>query len=121
MLQRGFGDHPERVGLLLAVQRWVAFGGIDLRRGEESVPRRGERLDQHSADFRRQQAADDHHAVGVLIDLQGSVAAPGHDVGLLGGPIDIAPAADEPLDVLRGAGLAERQQSLFGFRGLPHA
>src|SRR5207244_1324014 len=40
----------------------------------------------------------------------------GRHLTVLGGAIDMAPAADQPLDVSGGAGLAERQQSVLGLR-----
>ena len=116
MLQRRLGDDPHRVGLLLAVQRRITLRVVDPRLGVEAVSRRVQRLDQDGANLGREPTSHDDHAVCVLIHLQGAAAMPGRDLPVLGGAIDVAPAADESLDMGGGAGLAERQQPLLGVR-----
>src|SRR5439155_10172623 len=64
----------------------------------------GQRLHEQSADLRRQSAADDHHAVLVLIHVQRPARLPPGGLASLGIPIHQPPPANDPLDVLGGAG-----------------
>ena len=75
----------------------------------QRLPRCREHLHEHGADLRREPSADDHHAVVILIHVQRPArVAPG---GLLrfGLPVHPAPAAHDALDVVRGAGPADRE------------
>ena len=77
---------------------------------------RGQGLHEHGADLRRQPPADDDHAVFVLIHMQGAARVTVSGLPRFGQPIYPAPAADDPLDVLGGAGPADGEQPLFGLR-----
>jgi len=80
----------------------------------------GQRLHEQSADLRRQSAADDHHAVLVLIHVQRPARVAPGGLPRLGLPVHAAPAANDPLDVRGGAGPTHRQQPRFGL-GSGHA
>ncbi len=82
----------------------------------ESLPRRPERLHEHRPDLRRQPPAHDDHTVCVLIHVQRSAPVAVRRLPGLGLPVHAPPAAHDPLDVIRGAGLADGEQPRLGFR-----
>src|SRR5439155_26838457 len=59
-------------------------------------------------------AADDHHAVFILIHVESPARVALRALHGLCLPIDPAPAADDALDVLGGPGSADRERPLFG-------
>jgi hypothetical protein len=69
MSQRGFCDHPERIGLLLAVAGWIALGIVHPSVGVHPIAGGIERLAENRADLGSHPAADDHHAVLILIHV----------------------------------------------------
>jgi hypothetical protein len=76
----------------------------------------GQRLQEHRAGLRRQPAADDHHAVFVLIHAERAIVVALCGFARLGDAIHTAPAADDSLDVAGGAGPAHSEQTLFSLR-----
>ena len=68
VMEGGFGDDPERIGLNLA-RRWCVFARrLAPAFGVQPVGGRREGLAQHRADLGAEPAADHEHAVFVLID-----------------------------------------------------
>src|SRR6266550_708561 len=59
---------------------------------------------------------DDDHAVLILIYVQGAALVPPGGVPRFCDLVDPPPAAHDALDVLGGAGLADLEQALLGFR-----
>src|SRR5262249_23390643 len=64
--------------------------------------------------LRLQASVDDHHPILVVKHVKGPTAVALRGLPCFGDAIDAAPAADDTLDVLSGAGPAHRKQSLFG-------
>ena len=119
VVERRLRDAGQRVRLLLRHGRRFRGTVLGVHRARPLVQRlagRGQRLHEHGADLRRQSPADDDHAVFVLIHVQrpDRVAPCGRP--RFGLPVHAPPAADDALDVFRGAGLTDREQSLLGFR-----
>ena len=77
---------------------------------------RGQSLLQDRARLRLEPPADDHHTVFVLIHMQRTAAVAPIALSRFGDAIHPPPAADDPLDVLGGAGPADSEQPLFGLR-----
>jgi len=75
-----------------------------------------EGLHQQRPDLRRQPSPDPDHTVAILIHLQGAAGVLPGSVAGLGLAIHMAPAPHDPLDMLGGAGAADRQQPLLGVR-----
>jgi hypothetical protein len=131
VVERRLGEQSQRVSLLLTQRRRVLGDDQTRRRDGPCDPRSrgnvfrlsiqrlagcGQRLHQDRAGLRLEPPPDHHHAVFVLIHMQGS--APMTPGGLLCFclPIHPAPATDDPLDVLGGARPADREQPLLGLR-----
>ncbi len=128
LVERRFGKQGERIGLLLLERRLLL-----LERGRfrgnvahvveglspslvQSLACCSQRFQQHRAGFGRQPPADDHHAVFVLIHAECAAVMAVGGLARLGDPIDTAPAADNALDVIGGAGAAHGEQTVFGLR-----
>ena len=77
---------------------------------------RGQRLNQHGTGLAIQSPADDHHAVFILIHMQGPALVEHGGLGSFGVAVHPAPSADDALDVLGGAGPADGEESLLGVR-----
>ena len=110
------GDQHQGVGLLLlegARFRKRVVGLEQRRLGPQAITGRGQGLDQHRAGFRRQPASDDDAAVHILIHVKCAMLVA--SVGLLPLllPIDAAPAADDPFDVLGRARAPDREEPLL--------
>ena len=110
------GNHAERVGLLLAEAGRIAIRIVHTSLRIHPIAGGGERLAEYRADLRREPAADDQHAVFILIHVQGAVAVSQRRLLILCIAIDSPPAAHEPLDVGRRAGFGECEQTLFRLR-----
>ena len=121
------GEQAQRVRLLLG-QRGrflvnVCWAGARLGRPRLLIQRlagRGECLHEQRSGLRRQPAADDHHAVLVVIHVQRAARMAPRGFPGLGQPVHPSPPANDPLDVGRGAGPPDRQQPLLGL-GRGHA
>src|SRR5467141_248665 len=114
VVERRLGEQAQRVGLLLRYGRRLPgnaarrfYGNVfvyqvgvcvlDARPLTRRLTRRGERPTQHRAHLGLQPAADDHHAVFILIHVESPARVA---LGALHGlcvPIDPAPAADDAL------------------------
>ena len=116
VVQRRLGNEDQRVRLLLRRGRRFRGNVACVRPLIQCLTGRGQGLHEHGADLRRQPPADDDHAVFVLIHMQGAARVTVSGLPRFGQPIYPAPAADDPLDVLGGAGPADGEQPLFGLR-----
>jgi len=121
-MERGLGDDPERVGLHLACRGCVfprrRHRGPAL--GVEPVARRHDGLADDCTDLRREPAADDEHAVFVLVDGERPAALPPLGLAVLGIAVHPAPGPHQALDVGGGTASGEGEQPLFGL-GRGHA
>ncbi|HEY7364228.1 MAG TPA: hypothetical protein VIE37_09005, partial [Methylomirabilota bacterium] len=121
MMQGGLGQQRQRVSLLLGQRRHLRgnvhrAGVCVLRPLIQHLARCRQRLPEQRPDFRLQPAPDDHHAVCVLIHVQGPALVPAGGLLGLGLAVHPPPAPHDPLDVLGGAGPADRQQPRLGLR-----
>ena len=73
-------------------------------------------LHEQCTDFGLEAASDDEHAAVVLVDVNAARLVALLGLARLGMLVHLAPAADDALDVGRGARLADTQQHLFGVR-----
>jgi len=136
VVQGRLGEQTQRVRLLLG-HRGRFLGNVGDTRFRGNVCRagarvsgpcllirrlagRGEGLHEQRADLRRQPAADDHHAVLVLIHVQGPARVAPRGLAGLGQTVHPSPPANDPLDVGRGPRLTHREQPLLGL-GRGHA
>jgi len=110
MVKRALGEQDERVGPLL-LHRGHFLGNVCFL--IQRLARRFERSHEHRALLGAQPAAEHHHTVGILIDLESAALVA---VGLLTrfcDLVDPTPASDDPFDLTRAAGFAEREQPLL--------
>jgi hypothetical protein len=82
--------------------------------GDTAPPVRGQRLHHDRADLGLQPPTDHHHAASIRIHVQGAVAVAARRLLRFGFAVHPSPAADDDLHMLRSAGPANREQSLFG-------
>ena len=82
----------------------------------ERLPRRRQRLHEDRPFLGSQPPPDDHHAVIVLIHVQGPACVPLRRLQQLRPPVHCAPAADDPLHVRRRAGPPHDEQPLLRLR-----
>jgi len=116
-VKRRLRDEGQRVGLLL--RHGGRFLGNVLVGPPVLIQRvagRGQRLNKHGANLRREPPADDDHTVFVWIHMQRAAGVAPRRLPRFGLSIDPAPAAHDALDVLGGAGPADREQPLLGLR-----
>ena len=111
------GQQRQGVGLLLPHRRRVEVRRLVAPPLVQGLAGRGQRCQQQRADLGRQPAPDSHRAVLARIHVQGPEGVLTGGLPGLGLGVHPAPAAHDPLDVLGGAGAADRQQPLLGFRG----
>ena len=123
VMKRRLGDQAQRVRLLLGhgrrLHRHVGrkrFRGNVFRFSIQRLARRGQRLNQHGTGLAVQPPADDHHAVFILIHVQGAARVAFGGLGGFGVAVNPAPSADDALDVLGGAGATDTEQPFFGLR-----
>jgi hypothetical protein len=122
VVERGFGDEGEGVGPLLGHDRRFGDDVGGRFRGNvrgvslliQPLARRLERSQQDGADLGGQAAADEHHTVFILIHVQGADRVPTGGLASFGVAVHPAPPADDALDVLGGADLADGEETLFG-------
>jgi hypothetical protein len=120
--ERRLGAEAERVGFLPRAGRGLGRP-IDHGRSRgnvspapiEHLAGGRERLLHDRADLGLEPRANHHHAVFVVIHVQQPVAVAQPGLLRFGLAVHAAPAADNALDVLGGAGTADLQQPLFGF------
>jgi len=124
-VQGRLGDERERVRLLLldggrfrrtvhvprsrgtvreARSRGTASGALRPCPPMQGFAGRGQRLNHHSAGLRLQPGADDDHTAFIVIHVQGAVPVAPRRLLRFRLAIHPAPAADDALDMLGGAG-----------------
>jgi hypothetical protein len=123
VIQRGLSEQREGVGLLLRHRR--RFRGTVLHSGYgslggasplvERLPRSVQCSEEKRPGLRRQPAPHDHRAVVVLVNMQRAGGVLARSLAHFGLPIDTAPAPNDALDVLGGAGAGHGKQTLLGF------
>jgi len=116
VMQRRLREAAKRVRLLLRHGRRSRGNVLGLLRAcplVEVLSRRGERLNKHGADFGLHPSADHDHAVFILMHVKRAVPVPPHRLLRFCLAIHPAPAADDVLDVLGGAGPANGEESFF--------
>jgi hypothetical protein len=109
VVQRGLREQVERVGLLLDEARRLVIATLWVQR----LAGGGERAQEQCTHFRSQPPAENDHAVLLLIDVERAAHVMPGGLPRLGQPVRPAPAAHDALDMIRGAGAAHRQESLF--------
>jgi len=82
----------------------------------EALAGRGQGLHEQRSHLRLEPPAEDHHAVLVVIHVQGSARVPPLRLPSLGTPVHAPPPAHDPLDVGRRARAPHRQEPSFGLR-----
>ena len=75
-MERGLGNHPKRIGLLLAQAGRIAFRIVHPSLGVHPVTGGIERLAENRTDLGRQPPADHDHTVIVLIHVQQAALLP---------------------------------------------
>jgi hypothetical protein len=127
LVESALGQQRQRVRLLLLHRGrfcgnvpWNAAGVHAPRPLIQRLPCRGQRLHQHGACVGCEPPADDDHTVFILIHVHGAAFVQASGLARLGQHVDTAPAANDPLDVARGARPAHCEQPLLGL-GRGHA
>ena len=80
----------------------------------QRVACRVERPHEQGAHLRAEPATDDDHPVFIVIHVQGAHGVPAGGLAGFRVAVDPAPAPDDALDVLGGAGLADGEQARLG-------
>jgi hypothetical protein len=93
-------------------RRWDVPAGTRVPSSRTDWP-----LHDQRADLRLQPPAQDHHAVVIVIHVQGPALVPLGRFPGLGLPVDLPPAPHDPFDVFGRPGPPDGQQPLFGLRG----
>ena len=109
VVQRRLRHQRQRVGLLLRHRRHVVLLAKRFARGVQ-------RAQEHCSSLRRQTSTHHDGAVGILIDVQRAARVLPRGLVALGLSIHMAPAAHDPLDVLRCTGTSHREQALLRLR-----
>jgi len=112
-MQRRFGDHPQCIGLSLAHGRHVLPRGVYLDLGRRPVTGSGQRPADDGAHLGGEPAADDEHAVFVLIHVKRPTAVALFRLVVLSVAIHAAPRPDQLLDVRGSPASGELQQARF--------
>ena len=120
VVQRRLGQQGERVSLLLREGRRLRGNVLSTRVCAvhaalliQGLAGSGKRLNDHRARLGREPPADHHHAVLILIHVQGTALVSSGLVVGFGLAVHSAPAAHDALDVAGGAGAPDCQQALF--------
>ena len=127
VMERGLGEQPERVGLLLLhrgrfprIDHQAGLGALRASLLIQCLASRVQRLDQHGADLGRQPPADHDHAIFGLIHAQRAIRMLALGLGDLGLAVHPAPTAHDAFDLVRRAGAPDSQQPCLGLgRGHP--
>ena len=101
--ERGLRDELERLSLAMFEPSFAVLA-ID------ALGSRLERLEEHRADIRRELAAHDDHAVPVLVDGKLGAGLLFPRVRFFGIEVDLAPRANDSLDLTRRAAARELEE-----------
>jgi hypothetical protein len=126
VVQRRLREQGEGIRLLLdhrgrfrgnVYRLGVPILGLHARLLIQALAGGGQRLHEQRPDLGRQPPSQSHHAVVILIHVQGAARVLPSRLTGLGLPVHAAPATDDALDVGGGARLGHGEQALFGFGG----